>query len=132
VSEHADYNAVWVANEEAMDAPGLVDRTVDHLVSSLHGFGVRGINGRPRAHVDAHVWQDGLNARGCEDDLRLGRAEADVATAEGALLKLEHARIKRAGGVEVARLVVGDDATDGHGDSLAPEVLASGRLEAKS
>ena len=92
---------------------------VDHLVSTVYRLGVRGVNGRPRAHVDAHVGQDGLNARGCEDDLRLARAEADVATAEAALLELEHSGIEGAGGVEVARLVVGDDPTDGHRDSLA-------------
>src|SRR4051794_30219057 len=62
VSEHADHNTVWVANEETTNAPGLVDRTVDHLVSTPHRFGVRGIYRRPRAHVDAHVGQGGLNA----------------------------------------------------------------------
>ena len=45
VGEHADHDAIRIANEEAADAPRLVDRVVDDLMSGLDCFGMRRIDG---------------------------------------------------------------------------------------
>jgi hypothetical protein len=48
VGQHADDDAVRIANEEATDAPGLVNRTVDDLVPAPDCFGVRRVDGCAR------------------------------------------------------------------------------------
>src|SRR4051812_19809825 len=119
VRQHADDDAVRIANEEAADAPGLVDRAVDDLVPGLQRLGMRRIDGRPRADVHAHVGQRGLDAGRREEDLGLAGSEADVPAAEAALLEAEHLRVERARGLDVHRLVVGHDAPDGHADGVS-------------
>ena len=47
VGQHADHDTVRIANEEATDAPRLVNRTVDDLVPGLDCFSVRRIDGSP-------------------------------------------------------------------------------------
>ena len=82
MGQHADHDTVRIANEEAADAPRLVNRTVDDLVPGVDCFSVRRIDGAPRTNVHAHVGQHGLRAWRREDDLRLARSEADVTAAE--------------------------------------------------
>src|SRR4051794_26771037 len=108
-----------IADEEATDAPWLVDRTVDHLVPGPYRLGVRRVDGCARIDVHAHVGQHGLHAWRREEDLRLAGPEADVTAAEFALLETEHSRIERARGLQIRRFVVGHDASRGHQPSLA-------------
>ena len=75
---------------------------------------MRRIDGSPRTDVHTHVGQHGLYARWRENDLRLPGSEADVAAAEGALLQTQHSCVEGARGLEVRRLVVGHDASNGH------------------
>ncbi len=86
MSKHADDDTLRIANEEAANAPGLVDRTVDHLVPGLHRFGVCDIDGFTRTDVHAHLGLDRLHTRRGKDDLRPVGSGADVAAAEGSLL----------------------------------------------
>jgi hypothetical protein len=76
VGQHADHDTVRIANEEATDAPRLVNRTVDDLVPGLDCFSMRRIDGSPRIDVHAHVGQHGLHAWRREDDLRLAGSKA--------------------------------------------------------
>jgi hypothetical protein len=101
VSQHADHDTVRIANEEATDAPRLVNWTVDDLVPGLYCFSMRRIDGCRRIDVHAHVGQHGLHTGRREEDLRLAGSEADVAAAEVPLLEPEHARIEGARGLEV-------------------------------
>jgi len=60
---------------------------------------VRRVEGFARIDVHAHVGQHGLHARRREDDLCLAGTEADVPSAEAALLETEHLRVERARGL---------------------------------
>src|SRR5215213_9471359 len=93
VGQHADHDTVRIANEEATDAPRLVDRAVDHLVPGPYCPSVCRIDGFVRIHVHAHVGQHRPHTRRREDDLRRTRPEADVPPAEGALLETQHPRV---------------------------------------
>src|SRR3954451_1723604 len=102
VRQHADHDPLRIANEEATDAPGLVDGTVDDLVPGPDCFGVRRIDRLARFDVHSHVGQHGLRVRRREEDLRLAGPEADVTPTEGALLEAQHLRVEGARSVEVA------------------------------
>jgi hypothetical protein len=82
VGQHADHDAVRIANEEATDAPWLVNRTVDHLVPGPYCLSVCRIDGAARIDVHAHVGQHRLHAWRREDDLCLAGPKADVTAAE--------------------------------------------------
>jgi hypothetical protein len=60
VGQHADHDTVRIANEEATDAPRLVNWTVDDLVPGLDCFTMRRIDGSPQADVHAPIGQHGL------------------------------------------------------------------------
>ena len=119
VGQHADHDAVRIANEEATDAPWLVNRTVDHLVPGPYCLSVCRIDGCVRIDVHAHVGQLRLHAWRRENDLRVLRPKADVTAAERALLETEDLRIEGARSLEIRRFVVGHDASHSHRASLA-------------
>ena len=62
--QDAEHDAVGIADEEAPDAPGLIDRAVDDLVPGPDRFGVRRVDFGARPQVDAHVRERGLHAGG--------------------------------------------------------------------
>jgi thioredoxin reductase (NADPH) len=130
VRQHADHDAVRIANEKATDAPWLVNRTVDHLVPGPYCLSVCRIDGCARIDVHAHVGLHRFHARRREEDLCLAGPKADVTAAEVALLETENPRIEGACGLEIRRFVVGHDASHSHSASLAGR--ASGARSALS
>jgi len=89
VRQHADRDTLRIANGEATDAPGLVNRTVDDLVPCLVCFSSathRRLRANRRARACRAAPAPRLAAR---NDLRLAAPEANVTAAEAAWLEAE-------------------------------------------
>jgi hypothetical protein len=98
VCQHADDHAVRIANEEATDAPRLVHRTVDHLVTGPHRFRVGRVDGAERS--TPMLGSAGSTPGGAKRTCAWPEPKP-MCRAEGALFETEHPRLETARGLEI-------------------------------